>query len=127
MKNNIVGWFEIPVIDLKRAIRFYESILDIKLFPAHIAGHDMATFPWIEDGLGSSGALIVQGEHFKPGYDGVMIYLSSPSGNVANELGKVVAAGGKVILNKELITEEVGYWGLFTDTEGNKIGIHSRK
>ena len=127
MKNNIVGWFEIPVIDLKRSIKFYESILDIKLTPVEVAGHQMAMFPAIEDGLGTSGALIVQGKNFKPGLDGVMIYISSPSGNVANELAKVETAGGKVVLHRELITKEVGYWGMFIDTEGNKIGIHSRE
>ena len=26
-KNNVVGWFEIPVINMERAIRFYEMSL----------------------------------------------------------------------------------------------------
>ena len=31
MENNIVGWFEIPVSDMERAIVFYEKVLDVKL------------------------------------------------------------------------------------------------
>ncbi len=31
MKSNIVGWFEIPVTDMERAIKFYEKVLDIEL------------------------------------------------------------------------------------------------
>ena len=31
MKNNVVGWFEIPVSDMDRAIRFYETVFDFKI------------------------------------------------------------------------------------------------
>jgi predicted enzyme related to lactoylglutathione lyase len=127
MNNNIVGWFEIPVINMERAIRFYETVLDMKLTPTRILTYEMAMFPFTEGSPGCSGALMVQNDNFKPGRDGVMIYISSPSGDVSRELERVEAAGGIVVLNKELITEEVGYWGMFMDTEGNKIGLHSYK
>lgn len=30
MEHNMVGWFEIPVTDMDRARKFYESVFDIK-------------------------------------------------------------------------------------------------
>lgn len=126
MKNNIVGWFEIPVINMERAIRFYETILDIKLTRTKILSYEMALFPEIEGGLGCSGALMLH-KDFIPSKEGVLIYITPPSGDLANELSKVDAAGGIVLQEKALITEEIGYWGVFLDTEGNRIGIHSRK
>src|SRR5665647_3197033 len=126
MKNNIVGWFEIPVINMERAIRFYETILDIKLTRTKILSYEMALFPEIEGGLGTPGALMLN-KSFIPSDKGVLIYITPPSGDLANELSKVDAAGGIVLQEKALITEEIGYWGVFLDSEGNKIGIHSRK
>jgi predicted enzyme related to lactoylglutathione lyase len=40
-------------------------------------------------------------------------------------LDKVQAAGGKVIVPKTEISPEYGYMGVFLDTEGNRIGLHS--
>jgi predicted enzyme related to lactoylglutathione lyase len=37
------------------------------------------------------------------------------------------AAGGKVPQPKQLISDEVGYMGIFLDSEGNRIALHSRK
>ena len=31
IKHNMVGWFEIPVNDMDRAIKFYESVFEIEL------------------------------------------------------------------------------------------------
>ena len=126
MKNNIVGWFEIPVTNMERATNFYETILDTKLTPAKVLAYQMASFPEIENGLGSSGALMLH-KDFIPSREGVLIYLSSPSGDLANELSKIDKAGGTVLQEKDLITEEIGYWGVFLDTEGNRTGIHSRR
>ena len=46
---------------------------------------------------------------------------------LSNELSKVESAGGKVLMEKKLISEDIGYMGLFIDSEGNRIAIHSRK
>ena len=56
MKNNIVGWFEIPVKDMDRAIGFYETILEIKITKASVLDYELAMFPEIEGGLGCPGA-----------------------------------------------------------------------
>ena len=56
----------------------------------------------------------------------MLIYFTAQSGDLSNELEKVEPAGGKVLMQKKLITEDIGYMGLFIDTEGNRIAIHSR-
>lgn len=124
--NNIMGWFEIPVNDMERAMEFYETVLGVKLERNKLDGLDMAWFPWEEDGLGCSGSLVCNPEYYKPSADGTLIYFTPRSGDLANELSRVEAAGGKVLMAKKLISEDIGYMGLFLDTEGNRVAIHSR-
>lgn len=127
MKNNAIGWVEVPVTDMERAVRFYESVFGFKM-ERHLMGPlEMAWFPWIEGGLGTSGSLVYHKDSYKPSQDGVLIYFTAHSGDLQNELDRVEKVGGKVLQSKTLITEEIGYMGLIVDTEGNRIGIHSRK
>lgn len=126
-KNNAVGWFEIPTTDMDRAIKFYETVLGYKLQRNKMGPLDMAWFPPVENGLGAMGSLVCHKDYYKPSADGVLIYLTSPSGDISNELAKIDDAGGKLIQPKKLISEDVGYMGLFIDSEGNRIALHSRK
>lgn len=127
MQNNVVGWFEIPVTDMERAIGFYQKVLGLELDRNQVGPLDMAWFPYTEEGTGSPGSLVYMEDYYKPSQDGVLIYFTAHSGDLANELSRVEEAGGKVIMEKKLITEEIGYMGVFNDTEGNRIAIHSRK
>jgi predicted enzyme related to lactoylglutathione lyase len=126
-KSNSVGWFEIPVTNMERAMKFYETILDIKLSRNQMGPLDMAWFPWVEEGKGSAGSLVCQPEYYKPSMDGVLIYLTTQDGDLSVELNRVEKAGGKVIRHKTLIAEDYGYMAIFIDTEGNRIALHSRK
>jgi len=56
---------------------------------------------------------------------GVLIYFSST--DISTQLKKVLEAGGKVLQAKTLISEDVGYMGLFVDSEGNRIALHARE
>ncbi|WP_240751406.1 VOC family protein [Flagellimonas onchidii] len=47
--------------------------------------------------------------------------------DVQNELGRVEDAGGKILRPKTQISPEVGYMGVFSDSEGNRIALHSRE
>jgi predicted enzyme related to lactoylglutathione lyase len=40
-------------------------------------------------------------------------------------LGKVAEAGGKVIMEKTNIGQNLGYWAIIHDTEGNRVALHS--
>ena len=119
--ENIISWFEIPAHNLQRAKNFYASILGCELIDGGFGNDEMALFP--TDMKNVSGA-IVKGEHRRPNNDGVLIYING--GNDLNDiLSKVNSAGGKVLVEKTLIMPEHGYFGVFFDTEGNQIGIHS--
>jgi hypothetical protein len=125
-KHNIVGWFEIPVTDMERAIRFYEAVFEFKLSRNQMGPLDMAWFPWIEETTGSGGSLVYHPDYYKPSADGVLIYFTAFSGDIDQELSRVEKAGGKVLQAKTLIAEGYGYMAVFLDSEGNRIALHSR-
>lgn len=125
ISHNIVGWFEIPVIDMERAIKFYETVFEIKLTRQQMGGEDMAFFPWVEKSIGSGGGLVHHPGQYTPSSDGVLVYFTAFSGDVSIELERVEKAGGKVLLTKTLIAPEIGYMALFLDSEGNRAALHS--
>lgn len=127
MKNNAVGWFEVAVSDMDRAIKFYQTVFDFKMERNKIGPLEMAWFPWTEEGLGSPGSLVKHKDFYKPSMEGSLLYFTAHSGDLSNELSRVEAAGGKVLQPKTLITEEIGYMALFEDCEGNRMAMHSRK
>lgn len=121
MKTNPVNWFEIPVTDMERAKKFYESVLDIELSMLSMEPMQMFQFPMVDDTYGSAGTL-VQAEGYKPSHDGTLIYFSVS--DIDGTLGKVIANGGKTILPKMSIAE-YGFVAHFEDSEGNKVALHS--
>ncbi|MFD1316019.1 VOC family protein [Namhaeicola litoreus] len=126
MKHNMVGWFEIPVTDMDRAKKFYETVFNVKISIHDMGGLVMGWFPNAEDAnsFGSSGSLVKHKDFYKPSKDGVLIYFSS--GDVDNELGKIEKSGGTILHKKTLISDEIGYMAVFIDTEGNRIALHSK-
>jgi predicted enzyme related to lactoylglutathione lyase len=127
IQHNVVGWFEIPVGDMDRAVGFYEAVFGFKLSRHQMGPLDMAWFPGVQDGMGAAGSLVKYPAAYKPSADGTLIYFTAFSGDLANELSRVEAAGGKVLEPKRLITQEIGYMGIVLDSEGNRIALHSRK
>ena len=126
MKSNYINWFEIPVTDLNRAQRFYETVFGIQLMPMDMPNIKMRVFPVDDLMTGVSGALTdTGGEFHKPSAnEGVLIYLNG-NPDVQRVLDKVESAGGKIVVPKTEISPEHGYMAVFIDTEGNRIGIHS--
>jgi uncharacterized protein len=125
--NNIVGWIEVPVVNMERAIRFYEDVFAFKM-ERHILGPlDMAWFPYNQKGMGAAASLVCHTEYYKPSQDGVLIYYSSQTGDLADELSRVEKAGGKVLMPKTQISPDIGFMALFVDSEGNRVALHSVK
>ncbi len=122
-KDNAINWFEISVADINRATKFYESVFNIQMPIQEMMGMHMAFFP-SEDMNGKVSGGLVQGQSHKPSGDGVKIYLNG-NPDLNNALGRVEAAGGKVVMPKTKITDEIGHMAYFVDTEGNTVALHS--
>ena len=125
IKNNMVGWFEVPVTNMERAIKFYEKVFEIKIERHQMGEFDMGWFPMTQEGSGAMGSLVCLPEFYKPSKEGALVYFTAHSGDLNNELERVKAAGGKVSKPKKLIAEGFGYMALFEDTEGNRVAMHS--
>jgi len=119
--QNMISWFEIPSGDFARAIGFYKGILGVEIQQIDMFGTKMGMFP--SDGENVSGA-IVYGEDYRPSSDGVTVYLNGGE-NLQVILDKVEPNNGNVIVPKTQISEEMGYFAMFIDTEGNKVALHS--
>lgn len=121
----MVGWFEIPVLDMDRAKRFYDTVFEIDIQVQDFGGTLMGWFPWAEGKVGASGSLILQPDWYTPSKkEGVLVYFSSE--DVQHQLNLVEDAGGEILKPKTQISPEVGFMGVFFDTEGNRIALHSR-
>ena len=66
MKNNILGWFEIPVNDMGRAVKFYETVFEFTLQRQKMDSLDMAWFPWKDGVPGAPGSLVYNTEFYAP-------------------------------------------------------------
>lgn len=119
--ENLINWFEISATDFNRALSFYKTILGVDIQPTEMFGTKMGLFP--SDGKNVSGA-IVQGEDYKPSMNGVLAYLNGGN-DLQIVLDKIEPNNGTVIVPKTQISPEMGYFGMFIDTEGNKIAVHS--
>jgi len=119
---NAIGWVEVPVTDMARAIKFYNAVFGWELSVVKFGELEMAWFPWEQAGQGASGTLI-RDKNYTPSPLGTLVYFSCE--DVATQVGRVVAAGGKVLQKKKQISPEHGYMGLALDTEGNRIAFHS--
>jgi predicted enzyme related to lactoylglutathione lyase len=124
MNNRLINWFEIPVTNMNRAVGFYEAVLGIKFTLQEMADMKMAIFPYPENGTG--GALCQHPQYRPAASGGVVVYLDGGD-DLAVPLGRVVAAGGQVVMPKTQITPEIGYMGFFKDSEGNVVALHSAK
>ena len=123
MDRNVIGWFEIPVNEMDRAVRFYNHIFDITLTQMSSGALEMSSFPFVQGAYGASGALVKNTDFYKPSTEGVVIYFATD--DIPKVLAAVIEAGGTVLQEKKQISPTAGYMGLFLDSEGNRIALHS--
>ncbi|SFR74956.1 VOC family protein [Maribacter stanieri] len=119
----MIAWFEIPVKNMERAKKFYESILEVTITVNNFGEFVMGLFP-DKPVLGQANGALVQHEHYVPSLsEGALIYFACEDAAIV--LGKVEKAGGQVLQPKTEIGDEHGFMGLLKDTEGNRIAVHS--
>jgi uncharacterized protein len=123
--TNSLNWFEIPAIDLKRAMKFYGSVFGIKMELMEMGDMAAAMFPW-KDGSGKANGSLTKSKMHKPSKtSGCVIYLNADP-DLSKALGKVEKAGGKVTMPKTSIGPN-GFMAFFIDSEGNRMAMHSNK
>jgi len=121
-QTNTFCWIDIPVIDLDRAILFYEAILNESVQKITEHGLEFGLLPHKEDNV--SGCLCVMSDR-KPSQNGALIYL-----NLEGQLDRAIVDaqkhGGELLKAKE----QIGPYGnraIILDTEGNSIALYSKK
>jgi uncharacterized protein len=119
--KNIVSIVEIPTTDFSRAVGFYQTILNVRIEETDMGGVQMGIFPG--DGETVNVAL-VKGDDYKPTTNGTIVYLNAGD-DLQIILDRIEPNGGKVVVPKTEISPEMGFFAMFTDTEGNKVGLHS--
>jgi len=123
--KNTLNWFEIPVNDFDRALAFYSQLFDYEMHSSEMGPNRRGFLPFDPVGGGVGGA-IVQGPDYVPSQRGSLVYLNA--GDDLNEvLARVAPAGGHVEQEKLPVSEEqeLGYYAIIRDTEGNRVALHS--
>jgi predicted enzyme related to lactoylglutathione lyase len=120
--QNSINWFDIPAVDFERAVKFYETIFEVALHQE--ASPNTLTMNGIfpADCEGVTGA-VCSGPGYAPSADGSIIYLNA-NGKLDDILGRVEAAGGK-ILRPNTPIGPFGFIAWFLDVEGNRVGLHA--
>ena len=126
--TNIITWFEIPVTDIDRAQKFYETILDIEMVKRTDGEDEAAFFPFdpnvIQATSGRVTGILSKSERNKPSSNGTVIYINA-SPDIQTVLDKVEQAGGKVMMPRTQIPP--GFIAIIIDSEGNKVGLHAEQ
>ena len=116
-----INWFEIPTVDIDRAVRFYETTLGATLKREVFAGTPHALFLGAE---GAAGALIHDKKR-RPSSEGSLVYLNAHK-DLDGCIERAVRAGGKVVLPRTDIGEP-GFIAVLADTEGNHVALHMER
>ena len=120
--KNALNWFEIPVTDLERSIRYYEGVFDASMTRWEADNVPMALFPYDPEGKGVGGAIVVD-KRRKPAAEGSIVYLNA-SGCLDACIERAAKNGGEVMLPKTDIGDP-GFIALIKDPDGNCVGLHS--
>lgn len=115
--RKLISWVEIPAVDFQRAVRFYSAILEIGLEENDCGEEKMACFP-------SGEGAISYAAGFKPSTDGVLVSLNTGN-DLDNTIRRIEEHGGSIVQPKTKIeVEGRGFFAVFIDSEGNKVGLY---
>jgi len=115
--KKVISWVEIPATNMKRAILFYNALLGLDLELLDFGVEKMACFPNDEGAISLAPG-------FSPSNDGVLVslYMEHP---LEEAMETIIKNGGSVVKPKTKIEAEGrGYFALFMDSEGNRMGLY---
>ena len=115
-----IVWVEIPVLNMERALAFYNAIFRLQA-EVYDDGERLSAVLWMIDG--QAGCSLTKTAGFRPGLDGIWVYIhcSDPLDEV---LERVEAAGG-TILTPHTPMGASGAYTAIQDTEGNTIALYT--
>lgn len=135
MKHAQIVWFEIPVRDLDRAVRFYATVLQVMIEKQKLLDREYGLFRKEDCGVGG---VLVKKENATPGI-GVTLFFHVSVLSDALEVairngGQIVTpktlikqtdASGNRTISQNLIDNKVGYFAELLDSEGNLVAFYS--
>lgn len=122
--QHAVNWFEIPVADLTRAMKFYEAMTGAKMRREAFGppGEEMAIFE-VETQEGISGCLLSSPDA-KPAQAGTTVYLNAEP-SIDAWIERAQKAGAKILTPKTALPPGMGFFAHILDSEGNRVGLHA--
>jgi predicted enzyme related to lactoylglutathione lyase len=119
-RQSRVVWFEIPVWNFDRAIRFYETIFETKLNRQQFGPTELAIFTYDAPAIGGC---LVPVQDFRPSVYASLYLNADPSLDAV--LSRVAEAGGTVVQPRTELPPGMGCYATIQDSEGNSVGIHA--
>ncbi|HOE05864.1 MAG TPA: VOC family protein [Bacteroidales bacterium] len=115
--KKLIAWVEIPTVNFERAVAFYCAVLELELEALDFGSEKMACFP-------SGEGAIIFAPGFIPSSDGVLVSFDTGTG-LDSTLERILQHGGKIVIPKTKIqAENRGWFAVFSDCEGNKLGLY---
>ena len=120
--KNWIEFVEIPSADFSRAVKFYEAVFGVKLTVCDECETEKMAF--FSDFSVKPNVAISWAADFRPSKDGVLIHF--PVDDIDVTLQLVSANGGRIVRPKTKIeAEDMGYFAMFSDSEGNTLGLYA--
>lgn len=113
MKNNVCH-VEIPITNEQVATEFYKSVFDWEIDFKALKNYGLLNTD-VSIGFPISKKVV-------PSEQKIYIQVN----NIDQFLTKIEKAGGKIISNKNKISDQIGYGAIFSDIFGNKLGLFSK-
>jgi predicted enzyme related to lactoylglutathione lyase len=120
--KNLISIVEIPTVEFSRAVAFYQAILNTSIEEVDMDGVSMGVFPGDEEAVAVT---LINGSQYKPSVNGAIVYFNAGP-DLQIVLNRVEPNGGKIVVPKTDIGSGMGFYAMFMDTEGNKVGLHSK-
>ena len=118
--RDAANWFEIATLDIERATRFYEILLNMTLIQVNL-GEPKRLFPASTTGVGGA---LVQNQRQQPSPAGTMIFLNVDSGLNAAIARMETSGMGAIVIPQTVLPNGFGVFAYIEDSEGNHIGLH---
>lgn len=115
--EKLISWVEIPTADFQRGVNFYNTVFNLELQVIDCGIEKMACFPTGE-------GAVIYAPGYEPAASGVLVSLNVPD-DLEHTLERITACGGTVVRPKTKIEAEGrGWFAVFTDCEGNRVGLY---